>query len=147
MSRILSALRFFAVVRDRNALGARTRPRLGRRQASPKSRHLVSGVVEAILDRLESVGQRAKALLQPLELGGRRDVERSHRGALRVGGALAGAEGSGQRLVEKRVLEQGLGEIAERLLAAGAEPTADRFLAQGRTSFILALGHAISRPA
>src|SRR5256885_15658434 len=100
MSRILPALRFFAVVRDRNAVVALTRARLGRRQASPKSSHLVPGIVEAILDRLKSDGQRAKALLQSLKLRERLDVERSHRGALCVVGGLTGAEGSGHSLAE-----------------------------------------------
>ncbi len=40
---------------------------------------------------------------------------------LRLDGLLAGAEGAAERLTEEGVLEQGLGEVAERLFAAGAD--------------------------
>ena len=83
-------------------------------------------------------------MLEPLELGSRGDVERSHRRALRLGGALARAHSRRQGLVEEGVLEQRLGEIAERLLAPRAKSAACCFIAQRKTSSILAPDRAWS---
>ena len=78
--------------------------------------------VDLVLERLDPVGQRPDAPGQPLEIAGAGDVDGVQRGALGSGRSLAGAEGLAEGLAEERVLEQALGEIADHLLAAGANP-------------------------
>ena len=82
---------------------------------------LVDELVEAVLERLEAPGERAQALLEPLDVGARGHVQGPHRVALGGHRALAGAQRLGQRAVENGVLDQRLGELAHGLLAAGAD--------------------------
>ena len=85
--------------------------------------------VEGVLDALEALGDRAQPPRQPLDVGGRRDVQRAHRRLLRLHGLLAGLEGAGQRPVHHRVRDQLLGDLAERLLALAREAVDERLFA------------------
>ena len=69
-------------------------------------------------------GQRPQALLEPLDVRRRGDVERAHGGALGAHRALARTERARERRVEDRVLDQGLGEFAHGFLAPGANSAA-----------------------
>ena len=80
--------------------------------------------VDRLLDALHPLGHRAQPARQPLDVGRRRDVERAHRGLLRLHGALARLERPRDRGVHERVLEQLLGELAERVLALAGDPVA-----------------------
>ena len=63
--------------------------------------------------------------VEALDVAGRREVQRTHRDLLGLGGLVADAERARQRAVDERVLEQVLGEAAERLLALGREAVAN----------------------
>ena len=77
--------------------------------------------VELVLERLDPIRERADATLEPLEIAGARHVEGAERRLLRLRRPLPRAEGLAERLAEQRVLEERLGEVPDRLLAAGAE--------------------------
>ena len=49
--------------------------------------------LDAVLDRLQALGQRADAAGEPFDVGGRGQVERAQRHLLRLGRLLAGVEG------------------------------------------------------
>ena len=78
---------------------------------------LVTELVEGVLDGLEAVGERAHAAADALHIPGARNVDRTERRLLHLHRPLAGTEGPAERLAEQRVLEQGLGDLADRLLA------------------------------
>ena len=85
-------------------------------------RRAPGGVASSVvLEGLDPVGEGADPAAQALEVAGAGDVERAERRLLCLRGPLAGAEGLAERLAEQRVLEQRLGEVADRLLAARAE--------------------------
>ena len=100
--------------------------------------------VDAVLDPLEPLRDRPQAPGQALDVGGGRDVERAHRGLLRLDGALAGAEGARDRGVDERVLEQVLGELAHRVLARARELVAQALAVVHRIS-LSSLSKARSR--
>ena len=56
--------------------------------------------VDGVLDPLKALGDRAQPAREPFDVGGGRDVERTHRELLRLRGALArverGADDAGQ---------------------------------------------------
>src|SRR5436190_4942784 len=110
------------------------RARLGLAHPAANRAQLVEEVVEAILDRLEPVRERTETLLEPLHVARGGDVQSAHRGALGLCGALPRPDRPGHRLVEQRVVEEGLRQVAQRLLAARPNPTAGGFLAQASTS-------------
>ena len=83
--------------------------------------------VDPVLDALEALGDRPHAPGEALDVGGRGDVQRAHRDLLGLGGLLARLEGAGQRAVDQRVLEQVLGELAQRVLALPGQAAAQPF--------------------
>ena len=87
--------------------------------------------VDAVLDALEALGDRAQAARQPLDVGGRRDVERAQRGLLGLRGLLARLERPRERAVDQRVLQQILRQLAEGVLALLGEPTPQPLVCHG----------------
>ena len=82
---------------------------------------LAAEVVDLVLDLLEALRKRAQAPLQPLDVAGRGEVEGRHRRLLGLDRLLAGAEGGGERVLQHLAVEQCLGQLADRLLAARPE--------------------------
>ena len=117
--------------RSRGAISARRRTnpgpiaarsaRLRLREPLAQRGELGDDVVEPVLDRLEPPGERAEPLLEPLDVGDGGEIERPHRASLRRHRPLAGAQRLAEGGVEDRVLDQGLRELADRFLAAGAD--------------------------
>ena len=79
--------------------------------------------VDPVLDPLEPLRDRAQPAREPLEVRGRGQVERAHRGLLRGDRPLARLEGAAERARHDRVLQQVLGELAERVLALAGDPS------------------------
>ena len=154
------AARLFAAARRARARRPRRRPRsrrrrgrrsacsslsvrlrscgLDRRQARLHAARRERAVepVDAVLDALQAVRDRAQPPGQPFDVGGRGDVQRAHRHLLGLGGLLARVERAADRAGEQRVFEQ-LGErLAEPLLGVAAEPLAQALgdVARRRTS-------------
>ena len=100
----------------------RRRGRAGRRGRPVAPATPLLDAVERVLDPLEALGDRAQPAGEALDVGRRRDVERPHRGLLRLDRLLARLEGARERAVDDRVRDQLLGELAERLLALPGEP-------------------------
>src|SRR6202042_635855 len=73
--------------------------------------------IEAVLDALQPLRHTANAPGQALEIGSRGQVERGQRRLLRPHRALARLERGRQGAAHDPVLEQFLGELADRLLA------------------------------
>jgi hypothetical protein len=85
----------------------------------------VEAVLEAVdrlLDALQARGHRSQPPREAVDVGRRGEIERAHRGLLRVDGLLARGEGARDRGVDQRVLEQVRGQLAERLLPLPREP-------------------------
>ena len=113
----------------------------------PRERPLSGGealveAVDAVLDALEALGDRAHAAREALEVGRRGDVERADRDLLRLGGLLARLERAGDRAVDERVLEQVLGELAEGVLALPGEALAQAVAAVSSSAMARTLPRA-----
>ena len=99
-------------------------------QRAPRSELLDPQVepVEAVLNRLEPLGDAPQPSRQPLEIAGRGQVQRAHRDLLGAGGALAGLECGRQRLAHDGILEHSLRDPADRFLALARDPIAEAFV-------------------
>ena len=72
-------------------------------------------------DLLETAREGTNAPLEALDLGRRGQVQRRESRALGVGRLLTGPECRGQRVLQHLAVDERLGELADRLLAAGPE--------------------------
>ena len=114
--------------RVRRARRADRRPgRQGRLGGAPtKHGELVERVIKAILERFEPIRQRTEPLLNALDVGRRRDVERAHRRALCLGCPLARADRLRHRLAEERVVEERLRQVGQGLLPTAPQTASAR---------------------
>lgn len=74
--------------------------------------------IQLVLYLVEPLRDRAQPALEALEVTRRGQVERGHRSVLGLQRLLASPEGGGHGVLEHMAVEQGLGELADRLLAA-----------------------------
>jgi hypothetical protein len=111
-------------------LAERGQPRFDRRQAvglaagGAQSGHALVQAVDAVLDPLEALRDRAHAPRKAFDVGGGGDVERPEGHLLGLGGALSRLEGAGDRPAHDGVLEQLLGQAAQRVLSLLRQPSA-----------------------
>src|SRR5512133_286433 len=80
--------------------------------------------VDAVLDALQALGDRAHAPRETLDVGRRRDVQRPEGDLLSRGGRLARLEGTRDGAVDQGVLEQILRQSPEGVLALSGEALA-----------------------
>ncbi len=85
-------------------------------------------VVDLLLGVLEPLRERANPPLEPLDVARRGQIEGAEGRLLGLERPIAGAEGGLQRAVEGGAVDQCLGDLADRLLGAGAEAVAIRHL-------------------
>ena len=99
--------------------------------------------VDAVLDALQALRDRAHAAREALDVGGRGDVEGVVRDLLGLDGLLARLEGTRDRAAHQRVAEQVLGELAEGLLA----PVCSRWRSPFMSSSVIASDstHAVTQ--
>ena len=96
--------------------------------------------VDGVLDALQPLGDRADPAGQALDVGRRRDVQRAEGGLLGLGRLLARLEGPGDGAGDQRVLEQVLGELADRVLALPGEPLAEAGIVVGHGATVSPAG-------
>ncbi len=120
----MTSLRQLALDGARAGRRRRVRCRARRFRAGGQLVDAVLQAVERLLDALQPRAHGAQPARQPVDVGGRRQVERAHRRLLRVDRLLACRERPRDRAVDQRVLEQVGGELAERLLALARQPVA-----------------------
>src|SRR5205807_3004128 len=85
--------------------------------------------VHRVLDALESLGDRAQAPGEPLDVGGRGDSKGAHRHLLRLHRLLARLEGAAERGRQHRVARQLLRDLAQGLLALARDALAEPLVA------------------
>ena len=103
-------------------------------------------LVDAVLDRVEALRHRPDAAREPLEVGGRRQVERAERDGLGLGGLLARLEDATDRRGDELALEQLARELAERVLTrprdAIAQPLVLALVDVLVDALIVVIGHS-----
>lgn len=80
--------------------------------------NIAADPVDLVLDLFKSLRKRAQTSLQPFYITCGGQVESAHRCVLGLERLLACAEGRGDCVLEHLAIEQRLGKLADRLLAA-----------------------------
>ena len=83
--------------------------------------------MDAVLDALQALGDRAQAPRQAFDVGGGGQVQGPHRDLLGLGGLLAGVGGATQRAAQQGVVEQVGQRLAEPVLSAAGQAVAQAF--------------------
>src|SRR5215208_6879855 len=101
----------------------------GRLPLPAKGGQLPADLIEGVLHRLEALGDGPQPACEPVDVVAGRQVQVADRARARLRGALPGAEGDLQRLVQPRIVDQELGELAQSPLSPSRDPVSDSFAA------------------
>jgi hypothetical protein len=101
--------------------------RFARSALPAQLRDLPAELVERVLNRLEPLGDRPQPPGEPVDVAAGGQIQVADGGLARLRSPLAGAEGELQSLIHPGVVDEELGELAQRALAARRDSIPDPF--------------------